>query len=110
MPLGEALRQLARTAALVGVTAALLLAVTAWIAETPGAQFLFGLVLAAPMAALAFWQLAEALRRGELPYRTGVDTRARNPGAYWAGVGALALGAAGCGALALWCVGRLLAG
>ncbi|WP_372621497.1 hypothetical protein [Falsiroseomonas sp.] len=107
MPLGEALRQLARTAALVAVLAALLLAVTAWVAETPGAQVLFGLVLAAPLAALAGWQVAEALRTGELPHRTGVDTRARNPAAYWTGVGALALGAAGCGALALWCVARL---
>jgi hypothetical protein len=110
MPPGAMLRKLARTAVLVAALAALLLAVALWIEATPGAEFLFGLVLAAPLAVLAGWQLTEALRTGELPYRTGVDTRARNPGAYWSGVGVLGSGAVGCGALALWCVARLVTG
>ena len=108
MRAGEALRQLARTAAVVAVLAALLLAVVGWIAETPGVQFLFGLVLAAPLAALAPWEVTEVLRTGELPRRHGVDTRARNAGACWVGVGVLGLGVAACAVLALWCVAELL--
>jgi hypothetical protein len=104
------LRRLALTALLAMAGAAVLLAVLVFIVPLPGAPFAIALVLALPLAALAGWQVVDALRTGELPYRFGVDRRDAQPVAYWAGLAVMAASTLGLILLAGWCAAMLIRG
>jgi hypothetical protein len=79
-----------------------------WVVTMPGAQYLICLVLGMPVLALIVLTVTEALQTGELPRRFGVDTRARNPVAYWVGLAVFVGSGLGLTALMLWCVAQLL--
>ena len=107
---GAILRQIARTAVLVGGLGLLLFGGVSLLAEREGARWMIGLALAAPLAALVGWVVLDALRSGVFPMRFSSPTRDGQPVAYWCSVGWFAT----CGgllvALAVWCAARLLEG
>lgn len=107
---GAVLRQIAKTAALAGGLGLLLYLGVTWLAEIEGAQWIIGLVLAAPMTGFVGWIVWDALRSGIFPMRFSSPTRQGEPVAYWCSVVWFAACGVMLAALAGWCVMRLLAG
>ena len=102
------LRQVAKTAVLVGCCAMLLYGAVVLLVQRDGAQWIIGLALAAPLAAMIGWFVVDALRSGVFPALSGSMTRDGEPGAYWFNMAWFAA----CGvllvALAGWCAAELL--
>ncbi|PWS39099.1 hypothetical protein DFH01_07625 [Falsiroseomonas bella] len=105
----EILLRIARTAAIVLAGAAVLLLVLHLLAGLPDGHLLIVIALSAPLAALFGWVVAEALRSGVLPHRSGVDDRLRNPLAFWIGAAIYAIGAAALAIMAIWALAQVLA-
>jgi hypothetical protein len=106
---GAILRQLARTALLVGALGLLLYGAVSLAASSGIGPWLMGFVLGAPLALLLAALVVDALRSGVFPEKTRAPTRAERPVAYWASIGWFGVAALAMGALAAWCAVELLA-
>jgi hypothetical protein len=106
---GAILRQLARTALLLGALGLLLYGAVILAASSGVGPWLVGLLLAGPLAVLLGLLVADALRSGVFPEKTRAPRRAERPVAYWASIAWYGAAALAMGALAGWCAAELLA-
>jgi hypothetical protein len=106
---GAILRQLARTALLVGALGLLLYGVVMLVASSGVGPWLIGLVLGGPLAVLLVFLVMGALRSGVFPEKTRAPSRAGRPVAFWTSIAWYGAAALAMGALAAWCAVELLA-
>jgi hypothetical protein len=106
---GAMLRQLVRTALLVGVLGLLLYGVVSLAASSGVGPWLVGLLLGGPLALLLAFVVADALRSGVFPEKTRAPSRATRPIAYWTSIAWFGAAALSMGGLAAWCAAGLLA-
>ena len=108
--LGAVLRQLAKTTVLCGALGLLLYGVVAAVAAWPQGQWLLGLVLAAPLAALIGHYVVGAYRSGIFPQRGGAIQRDAQPLAFWFNMTWFAACGLLLGVMAAWCGVELAGG
>jgi hypothetical protein len=106
---GTILRQMVRTALLVGVLGLVLYGVVSLAASSGIGHWLVGLLLGGPLALLLAFVVADALRSGVFPEKTHAPSRAARPVAYWASIAWFGAAALAMGGLAAWCAAGLLA-
>ena len=103
-----ALRQLAKTAALVTPLGLLLYLALAVLAGKPGAQFWLTLLLATPLTLLLVCQVTSSLRGGNVAVGRTAINRADSPVRYWLWIVWFAAMAALAACLCVYSAGRLI--